>query len=136
MLLHLIKLAVRVEDLDELRRIQAQRLQTHGHAFHITRAVPKRAEELLSGGSIYWVIKGLVTGRQPILAIEDFLDEEGVRRCRLVLDPNLVEVERRPCKAFQGWRYLAGKDAPLDRIAGQEEPPPEMAAELRRLGLW
>ena len=132
---NLIKLAVGVENVDHLRRIQEARLQAHGRVFHLTRAVPTRAGALLDGGSIYWVMKGVISARQCLVAVEDYRDDDGGRRCRLILDATLIEVERRPHKPFQGWRYLEAAAAPPDRIAGAEEPPPEMAAELRRLGL-
>ncbi len=138
MTLHLIKLAVGVEDVAHLRRIQTRRRQEHGEVFHLTRMVPARAAALLDGGSIYWVLRGLVSARQRLLDIRAELDAEGRRRCRLLLDADLVEVERRPQRAFQGWRYLAAADAPPDRrewAGADDEPPPEMAAELRRLGL-
>lgn len=135
MALHLIKLAVGIEDVEHLRRVQAARRQQHGETFHLTRMVPARAAELLDGGSIHWVIKGMVAARQRILDIRSEPDDEGRRRCRLVLDPELREVERRPQRPFQGWRYLRAADAPPDRATGEEEAPPEMAEELRRLGL-
>lgn len=135
MSLHLIKLAVGFDDVDGIRRFQAARLKAFGHVFHLTRMIPKRADELTDGGSIYWVIKGLLMARQTILEVVEDQDDEGRRRCKLMLGAELVEVERRPHKPFQGWRYLTAEAAPRDRLPGEEEPPPEMAAELRRLGL-
>ncbi len=133
--LHLIKLAVGYDGIDDIRRFQAVRLKNFGHIFHLTRMIPKRADELTDGGSIFWVIRGIVTARQLILDVLTDQDDEGRRRCKLVLDGTLIEVERRPHKPFQGWRYLTPDDAPRDRSSDEEEPPPEMAAELRRLGL-
>lgn len=134
-LLHLIKLAVGCDGIDMLKAFQAERLRSHGHVFHLTRMVPKRVDELTDGGSMYWVIKGQIAARQAIVAVELDTDDEGRGRCRLILDQQVVEVQPRPSKPFQGWRYLAAKDAPPDRRAGETEPPPEMAEELRRLGL-
>lgn len=136
--LNLIKLCVGCESPDHLRDWQAGRLAAQGRIVHITRMVPKRSEELLDGGSLYWVIKGVVRVRQRILALHDGTDEDGRGFCAIELDPELVEVEPRPHRPFQGWRYLKGDSAPPDLpdgAAGEEPPPPEMAAELRRLGL-
>lgn len=134
-MIHLIKLAVGCDDIDILKGYQEQRLKAYGQVFHLTRMTPKRGDELIEGGSLYWVIRGQVTARQRVLEIEEDHDDEGKARCRLVLAPEVIEVERRPFRAFQGWRYLKPEDAPPDRRAGEEEPPPEMAEELRRLGL-
>ena len=82
--------------------------------FHTTRMVPKRAEEILGGGSIFWVIRGEILCRERILDIRPFVDKAGVGRCKLVLDPKCVPVRPRPYRAFQGWRYLADNDAPPD----------------------
>jgi hypothetical protein len=99
---------------------------------------PKRDAELLSGGSLYWVIKGQIAARQQLLAIEPFTDTDGIGRCRLVLAPQLVPVLPRPYRAFQGWRYLAGADAPVDlgaETGGLAEMPEALRLELRALGL-
>ena len=148
MTLHLIKLAVGVEDVTHLLCIQASRISrskegargalADGRLVHLTRQMPKRADELLAGGSIYWVIRGLVQARQRLVEVEKIMTDEGRSACALVLDPALVEVEPRPQRAFQGWRYLDTAKAPKDRaIASAEEKPlPEsMARELRDLGL-
>lgn len=132
---NLIKLAVGCDGIDSMKAFQSERLRAFGHVFHLTRMVPKRVEELTDGGSIYWVIKGQIAARQRILAIESEMDEEGRARCHLTLAPEVVEVTPRAAKPFQGWRYLEDKDAPPDRRPGETEPPPEMAEELRRLGL-
>ncbi|MCR6628568.1 MAG: DUF1489 domain-containing protein [Magnetospirillum sp.] len=134
-MIHLIKLAVGCDGIAMLKDFQAERLRSHGHLFHLTRMVPKRVEELTGGGSLYWVIKGQLCARQRILAVATEHDDEGRPRCRLTLDPEVVEVHARPTKPFQGWRYLKPEDAPTDRRPGESEPPPEMAEELRRLGL-
>ena len=148
MTLHLIKLAVGVEDVDHLLRIQTSRLSrskegargalADGRLVHLTRQMPKRANELLDGGSIYWVIRGLVQARQRLVEIEKTMTDEGRPACALVLDPLLVEVAPRPQRAFQGWRYLDVAKAPKDRAAASEEEKPlpeDMARELRDLGL-
>lgn len=134
-MVHLIKLAVGCDGIDSLKAFQVGRLRSHGHVFHLTRMVPKRGDELTDGGSIYWVIKGQIAARQRILAVESEMDDEGRPHCHLTLDAEVIEVEPRAAKPFQGWRYLAAADAPRDRRPGESEPPPEMAEELRRLGL-
>jgi hypothetical protein len=100
--------------------------------------VPKRAEELVEGGSLYWVIRGEIICRQQVRAIRPFVDNDGVGRCGIVLDPKLVLVEPRPHRAFQGWRYLAPRDAPRDlgkAPKGAAMMPETLRRELRELGL-
>ena len=141
--LHLIKLAVGIVDAGHLAEVQERRLADSlaaGHGprlFHVTRNVPRRSVELLDGGSIYWVIKGRIRVRQRLLDIETDTDDEGRRFCRLMLDPERVETHPWPHRAIQGWRYLPAGSAPPDLGAPGDETklPPEMAAELRDLGL-
>ncbi len=138
MTLHLIKLSVGTEDFEDMQRWQTERLRTTGRLFHRTRMMPRRREELLSGGSIYWVVRGQVLARQRLAGIEPVVDAEGRPDNHLLLDPHLIPVVPRPHRPFQGWRYLAGKDAPADLAdlpEGARDMPPAMAAELRALGL-
>lgn len=138
MALHLIKLSVGTEDIDDLSAWQARRLAETGRAFHRTRMMPRRREELLDGGSIYWIIKGLVAVRQRLTGIERISYSDGTPATMLVLDPELVRTLPTPHRPFQGWRYLAPEDAPpdLDELSdGSAEMPPELLAELRQLGL-
>ncbi len=137
-MLHLIKLSVGTEDVEDLAAWQSRRRAQTGRAFHRTRMTPRRRDELLDGGSIYWVIKGQVRARQRLVDIEAAVDEEG-RACNLlILGKELVRTVPRAHRPFQGWRYLAPEDAPmdLDTVAGGEsDMPPELAAELHELGL-
>ena len=136
--LHLIKLSVGTESVEDLRRWQARRLKLSGRVFHQTRMMPRRADELLQGGSIYWVIKGVIQARQRLLGIEPQVDSDGRRSNLLILEPELVRTVPRPHRAFQGWRYMAPEDAPPDlgeAPADAPDMPPEMIAELRALGL-
>lgn len=142
--LHLIKLCVGVETIQELRdwieenETHYRRLGRTYEQTHTTRMVPKWAEELLEGGSLYWVIKGQVACRQRLLAITPFTDGQGIGRCRLHLDPLVVPVDPRPYRPFQGWRYLADQDAPRDLgdgAKGAEEMPESLRRELAALGL-
>lgn len=139
---HLIKLAVGVEDFDHLAALQQNRIQqatARGdtpNPRHYTRMKPKREAELLDGGSIYWVIKGVIRARQNLLGFESYTDEEGVRRCAFVLDPHLVATQNRPHRAFQGWRYLDPAKAPGDAKDGEDaDLPQELARDLDALGL-
>ncbi len=115
MTLNLLKLAVGADSIADLEGFQANR---RGRLAHVTRMVPRRAEDLLDGGSLYWVIKGQIAVRQRLEAIEPFTDADGIGRCRLVLDRTVVRVRPRPFRAFQGWRYLA----PRRFSAGFDEP--------------
>jgi hypothetical protein len=142
--LHLIKLSVgtdSVADLEEWIALKLKAQKKRGkkpERIHTTRMVPKRAEELTGGGSIFWVIRGQIMCRERIIAIRPFTDKDGIGRCRLVLDPKCILVEPRPRSAFQGWRYLENKDAPRDlsRAApGAALMPEQMRRELRELGL-
>ena len=142
MALHLIKLCVgcdSVQDLEDwiAKKLKAQKTRKPEH-IHTTRMVPKRADELTAGGSLYWVIRGAVMCREKIMAVRPFIDRDGIGRCRLVLDGKLVLVEPRPYRAFQGWRYLAVNDAPRDlkRAApGAAKMPETLRRELTELGL-
>lgn len=143
MALHLIKLCVGADSLEDLESWIARRVDLQCAAgqstnqFHVTRMQPKRAEELLDGGSLYWVIKGNVQARQKLVGIEPFTDNEGIGRCRLVLDPVLVHTRWQPKRPFQGWRYLKDDDKPADLgdDEGIEDLPPELRGELASLGL-
>ena len=144
MTLHLIKLCVGEESLDDLRQWMAARIRDAKrrgaparHA-HVTRMTPKRAAEILDGGSLYWVIKGQIGARQTIVGIEPFMDSDGIGRCKLWLDGAVVAVAPRPMRAFQGWRYYEAKDAPADldeSRKGVAEMPEPLRRELAGLGL-
>lgn len=143
MTLHLLKLCVGVESIAELRaftrmrRQRAPQVDAHEVHAHVTRMIPKRVDELLDGGSLYWVIKGEVAARQRLLELRTVVDPDGVRRCGLVLDPAVIRVEPRPSRPFQGWRYLADREAPRDLGAstGTADLPEALSRELRDLGL-
>jgi hypothetical protein len=144
MALHLIKLCVGAESIADLEQWIAERVRKRvrsggvSRSLHVTRMVPTRAAELVDGGSLYWVIKGQLSARQRLIEIEPFVDADGVGRCRLWLDRKVVPVRPRPYRAFQGWRYLAGKDAPpdLDKSGtGAADMPEELRRTLGELGL-
>jgi hypothetical protein len=137
MRLHLIKLAVGVsgpEDFDNwIRDVKAGRETMD----HVTRSFPRRAEEILPGGSLYWIIKGMILLRTPIKAFEAVRGSDGIERCRILFKPEYVIVRPTPRRAFQGWRYFPVDDAPPDmaKTTGSGELSPKMRLELAELGL-
>lgn len=137
---NLIKLSVGTEDVTGLAAWQATpRAQTKdGNPRHITRMWPKREAELLNGGSIYWVIKGVILCRQPILRLDAYESDDGIRRCSIVSKPGLIRVTATPKRAFQGWRYLPPEDAPEDIPEGRQDEaplPPELSKALAVIGV-
>ncbi|GLH76346.1 lysophospholipase [Bradyrhizobium sp. SSBR45G] len=143
--LNLIKLAVGCESVKELKEWIAERMlaakkkglpQQH---VHVTRMMPKRVEDILAGGSLYWVIRGEVAAREKITGLEPFRDGDGIGRCRIIMQPKVIAVSPRPMRPFQGWRYLSAEDAPADlgkaSAASVEAMPEPLRRELRDLGL-
>jgi hypothetical protein len=140
-MLHLMKLSVGPKDVAQLAALQTDRLRTDPPLRAWTRMAPKRAAEIVAGGSIYWVLGGFVRVRQRVLAIEGAEWDDGTPCVALVLDPALVAVAARPQKPFQGWRYFAPEDAPADlprgvtATGGLEALPPRLRRELEGLAL-
>jgi len=150
MTLHLIKLCVGCDSVDDLRDWQMNKLAEKRKArqkpelFHSTRMMPKRRDDVLDGGSLYWVIKGYVRVRQRILDLRPRTDKDGLPCCAIVYEPRLVPTSLMAHRPFQGWRYLDPAAAPPDigslgfrkAMAGwDQEPPPELLRELKELGL-
>ena len=138
MTVHLKKLSVGSQSLEQLREWQNARVAAGHMLVHVTRNTPRRAEEVLDGGSIYWVIKGVMVARQEIAELRPMQRQDGKPGCGIILHPGLVALEPTRMHIFQGWRYLEAKDAPKDILVSAETGeamPPEMAAELRELGL-
>ncbi len=142
--LHILKLCVGCDSIRDLEDWIAEsmalwrRLGRSEEQLHTTRMVPKRIEEIVGQGSLFWVIKGQVSARQIITDIRPFTDVDEIGRCHLVLEPKVVPVEPRPCRPFQGWRYLTDADKPRDLGAGGGDfsaMPEEMRRELAGLGL-
>ncbi|WP_112323973.1 DUF1489 family protein [Oceanibium sediminis] len=142
--IHLLKLSVGTESVETLAAWQdtvvARNTQAGYGAVvtHTTRMWPKKEAELLDGGSIYWVIKGVVQCRQRVLRLDERRGEDGIRRCAIVLDPALFRTSPQPRRPFQGWRYLKAEDAPQDLgpyRPGEEALPSELASELAALGV-
>ena len=145
MTLHLIKLCVGATSIEDLAIWQAGRLaearkkKRDAVLFHTTFQFPKRQSELLAGGSLYWVIKGVIQVRQRLTGFSEGQKADGSPCCLLLLDPELVAVRPVPRRAFQGWRYLAAADAPAD-LTGQQDGemagmPEAMRRQLAELGL-
>ena len=150
MTLHIVKLCVGAESVEDLAEHQIEQLKRaqkakarsihpnqKAHPVCGTRMRPKRLEDVLAGGSLYWVIKGVVSVRQKIVAIDDVIDSHG-QRCGLYLDAHLQRTVPQPRRAFQGWRYLEMKDAPADLTAAQggADLPEHLRRQLVALGAW
>lgn len=142
--LHLVKLSVGSSSVKDHRDWVNERVRQNKAKglpalyTHVTRMTPKREEELLDGGSIYWVIKGMIAARQKLVGLERFRDSDGIGRCRLTMRPKLIAVSPRPMRPFQGWRYLDDNAVPPDlggAAASIERMPEPMRRELRELGL-
>lgn len=145
MTLHLVKLCAGADGVDDLAaRIEYRVAINEKAGFgrihdHVTRMHPRRETELLGGGSLYWVIKGVILARQKILGFERRTGQDDIERTAILLDPAYILTEAQPRRAFQGWRYLAGDDAPRDLQdagkRGRNGPPPELRLKLAELGL-
>jgi hypothetical protein len=135
--LHLLKLCVGVDDVDQLRRSQAARSKRGERLVHVTRHRPRRDTEVLDGGSLYWVIRRVISVRQQIIGLEEVNGQDGIRRCAIILHPDLVLTMPQPRRPHQGWRYFEDEVAPADapKSGPAADFPAEMAAELRELGL-
>jgi hypothetical protein len=144
--LHIVKLCVGAESIEDLANWQKSRVTAQKAAgvkrpriFHTTFQSPKRQDEVLDGGSLYWVIKGVVLVRQKIIGFDTGQKDNGSPCCLFILDPELVTVRPIPRRPFQGWRYLTADEAPSDVKLGSKddiaEMPPHVRKELAALGL-
>ncbi len=138
--LNILKLCVGADSVDDLLDWQRTHPSpfTTGERRHVTRMWPKREAEILAGGSLYWVIKGVILCRQRIVRLEEVDRGDGIRRCGIVMDPEIVRTEAAPRRPFQGWRYLEPKDAPRDLPKGRAKDtalPEDMALALAEIGL-
>jgi hypothetical protein len=141
---HLLKLCVGADSIADLEQWHAWQVKERRRAgldprpVCDTRSTPKRRDEVLAGGSLYWVIKGVILVRQPILDIRT-LDEDGQARCEIVLGADYVRTAPQPRRAFQGWRYLDPADAPADLAQsgpGAPDLPDALRRELMAIGAW
>jgi hypothetical protein len=144
MTVHLVKLCVGCDTVQDLKDWQVERLKQLKRAgktpelCHRTLQSPRRRDEVLDGGSLYWVIRGVILVRQRIVDLRPDTKDDGVACCGIVLDPQLVATRAQARRAFQGWRYLPAADAPADlRVVGEDEGemPKAMRADLRELRL-
>ncbi len=138
--LHLQKLSVGSKSVEGLAewQVNPRALGPDGLPRHVTRMWPKREAELLDGGSIYWVIQGLIQCRQRILRLDEVIGSDGIRRCAIVLEPHLVRTTTAPKRPFQGWRYLQASDAPVDlpkNRQAEDALPAELSAALADIGV-
>lgn len=138
--IHLVKLCVGAERVEDLLTWQCnpRAKGPDGLPRHITRMWPKRADEVLNGGSLYWVFKGVVLCRQPIVRLDEVVGGDGIRRCGIVLTPDITRVAATPKRPFQGWRYLDPADAPRDLPPGRGEEealPPTLQTALAEIGV-
>jgi hypothetical protein len=135
--LHLIKLCVGASGVEDLERWIVDWKAGRETLDHTTRMFPRRKDEILGGGSLYWVIKGMVLCRQPIADLEAVTGNDGIERCRIVFKPKIILVRPVPRRAFQGWRYLTDEDAPddLPKRDASAAIPPQMRKDLAELGL-
>lgn len=140
--LHILKPAAGIGSIDELKRVVGH-YSYHdaelGHVMHMSsRNTPKRADELLDGGSVYWIIKRAIVARAPLVAIREEERFDGKKGCQMVVRPEITLTVPQPKRGFQGWRYLKDEDAPKDMITGDSDQgagSPELARELQELGL-
>jgi hypothetical protein len=136
--IHLVKLCVGVSEIDELRHWISDLKNRGAIDDHVTRMFPKKRDEILAGGSLYWVMRGMIMCRQAITDLQEVVDAEGIHRCRIIFEPKVIIVRPTPRRAFQGWRYLLAEDAPPDigsLSAAHEAMPEAMRRELAALAL-
>lgn len=138
--MNLVKLCVGAESIAALESWRAARkaAEPGWTCCHVTRMWPKREAELLNGGSLYWVFKGVILARQRILRLDEVIGEDGIRRCGIVMDEAIIRTEPQPRRAFQGWRYLAPEDAPRDLPQGRKQDdalPPSLLTTLAEIGI-
>lgn len=136
----MVKLCVGIDSVEHLEsyRAGAKRSGVTDHVRHVTRMWPRRESELLNGGSIYWVIKGVIQARQTVLRLDEVIGNDGIRRCGIVMDDEIIRTQAATRRPFQGWRYLEPIDSPADLTSGakaQDDLPPELMTALADIGV-
>jgi hypothetical protein len=140
MALHLLKLCVGAESVEDMQDWLATRQPgwPPGRSVHVTRMWPRREAEVLDGGSLYWVIRGVILLRQRIVGLEQVDHGDGIARCALILDLPAVRTAPAPRRPFQGWRYLTPREAPPDLTLSRHREdalPPGLAEAMAEFGL-
>lgn len=145
MVVHIVKLCVGVSSVEELevhrdREMAARRAAGEPEvAMHVTRMFPARKAEVEAGGSLYWVMSGAIQCRSDIIALEHVTGSDGIKRCAIIMSPDVIRTSAAPRRPFQGWRYLKPEDAPRDLgVSGEggDELPDALRAKLLELGAW
>jgi len=142
--LHIIKLCVGAQNVTELYNWQKNRIIfvekfEDPVTFIITRMRPKKEKELLNGGSIYWVFKGLILARQKIIGFNNIIGEDNILRCKIILNSQIILTDSQQKRPFQGWRYFKQEEIPNDRELYSEdkiELPLELQKELSEIGIF
>ena len=109
---HILSLCVGITHVDQLVR-HATDLNRPPPARR-TRNRPRRTEDLLNGGSLYWIIGGFIQARQRILRIDECREPNRDKRWAIMLDRTVVHTVPVARNAFRGWRYFEQKDVPAD----------------------
>ena len=137
MALHLIKLCVGVSEIEEMKSWVKISKNSNEELDHVTRMFPRRSHEIVPGGSLYWVIRGMILCRQPIADLQEVVGVDGIGRCRILFKQQIILVRPTPRRPFQGWRYLPADDAPKDIPKGEkiDALSDQMRRELALLGL-
>ncbi len=136
----MIKLCVGISSISHLEEVRQQRKESgqgrgDGLIVHRTRFMPKRRDEIIGKGSLYWVIGGKIQCRQLIVDLEASVDSEGKKCCDILMQAQIIRTLTQPRKAFQGWRYLPQNDSPNDLMSSSGEGSAKIAQELSDLGL-
>lgn len=134
----MVKLCVGADNIDDMIEWQTRQMRTLPNPMHTTRMFPKRSEEMLNGGSIYWVVKRAIRFRQRIIEIRKVVGEDGRSMCELHFDSELIQTYAQPKRPFQGWRYLKPTDAPRDLKSGEAaaDIPADLDEALKAAGVW
>ena len=136
-MLNLKKLCVGISSFEMLEEWQKNEIQNNRELFHTTRIKPKRVDEILPNGSLYWISKNKFIARQKILEFRDVVRKDGKSACKIIFDQKLIKVANISHRPFQGWRYLTQDKIPKDtfRDLNNNDIPSSMLAELNQFGI-
>jgi hypothetical protein len=127
----MVKLCVGVDEIQDLKDWIKEKYADRDTSLHVTRMWPRRESEIVPGGSLYWVIRGMILCRQQIMGFEKVTGHDGIERCRILLNKKIINVHPVPRRAFQGWRYLEAADAPPD-LKGNAKSTASLSEKMRR----